>query len=73
MRFVCGAEVLAVETEDREGEDELDEAQDEVEDEDWHRGRGRGEGGGGLLGETRESHGFDLVMGEFVVWCFWNW
>lgn len=34
MRFVCGAEVSAVETEDGEGEDELDEAEDEVEDED---------------------------------------
>ena len=75
MRFVGGAEILAVETEDGEGEDELDEAEDEVEDEDWHRGGGGGEGGGGLFREAGEGHRFDLVIGDFgdfLVWCFWG-
>ena len=72
MRFVCGVEVLTVETEDCEGEDELDEAEDEVEDEDWHRGRGGGEGGGGFLRKAREGHACDLIVGESDVWCFWG-
>ena len=70
MRFVCGVEILTVETEYGEGENELDEAEDEVEDEDWHRGGGGGEGGGGLFREAGEGHGFNLVVGEFVIWCF---
>ena len=56
MGFVRGVEVLAVETEDGESEDELDEAEDEVEDEDWHGGRRGGDGGCGLFREAREGH-----------------
>ena len=73
MRFVCGAEVLAVKTEDGESEDELDEAEDEIEDENWRRGGGGGEGGSGFLCEAGEGHDFGLVVSEFAVWCFWNW
>lgn len=70
MGFARGVEVGAVETEDGEGEDELDEAEDEVEDENWERGGGGGEGGGGFFREAGESHVYDLIVGEFVVLWF---